>query len=64
MSLANFSLSQLEQSKDFIRRHIGPSESEIASMLDTVGAKSLDDLIQQTVPSSILSPSPLKVGEA
>ena len=64
MSLANFSLSQLEQNQDFIRRHIGPSESEIASMLDSIGATSLEDLIQQTVPGSILLQSPLKVGEA
>ncbi|WP_340679028.1 aminomethyl-transferring glycine dehydrogenase [Paraglaciecola sp.] len=64
MSLANFSLTQLEQSQDFIRRHIGPGESEIASMLATIGATSLDDLIQQTVPQSIRSKSALKVGEA
>jgi glycine dehydrogenase len=64
MSLANVSLSQLEQTQDFIRRHIGPSAAEIAAMLNDVGASSLDDLIKQTVPASILSQSPLKVGEA
>ncbi|KXI28379.1 aminomethyl-transferring glycine dehydrogenase [Paraglaciecola hydrolytica] len=64
MSLANFSLSQLEQSQDFIRRHIGPGESEIASMLAAIGATSLDDLVQQTVPENIRSKSALKVGEA
>jgi len=64
MSLANVSLSQLEQTQDFIRRHIGPSAAEISAMLHDVGASSLDDLIKQTVPGSILSQSPLKVGEA
>ena len=64
MSLANFSLSQLEQSQDFIRRHIGPSEAEMSSMLESIGANSLDDLIQQTVPESIRAKAPLKVGEA
>jgi len=38
---------------DFARRHIGPSPNEIATMLKFVGAKSLDDLIAQTIPNSI-----------
>ena len=37
----------------FADRHIGPSNPEIEKMLATVGASSLDDLIAQTVPSSI-----------
>ena len=35
------------------RRHIGPSPAEIAEMLKVVGADSVDDLIDQTLPSSI-----------
>ncbi|TKW66596.1 MAG: aminomethyl-transferring glycine dehydrogenase [Paracoccus denitrificans] len=35
------------------RRHIGPSPSEMAEMLAAVGADSLDQLIEQTVPGSI-----------
>jgi glycine dehydrogenase len=35
------------------RRHIGPSPVEMAAMLKVVGVKSLDDLIDQTVPASI-----------
>ncbi len=35
------------------RRHIGPSPAEMAAMLKVVGVKSLDDLINQTVPASI-----------
>jgi glycine dehydrogenase len=35
------------------RRHIGPSPSEMAEMLRAVGVKSLDELIEQTVPASI-----------
>ncbi len=58
------SLSQLEQKQDFVRRHIGPSEAEMAEMLALVGAESLDDLMQQTVPGSIRLPEPLKVGES
>lgn len=64
MSDQNATLAQLEQPSDFVRRHIGPGQEEISTMLDTVGAASLDDLIQQTVPAGIRLPEPLKVGVA
>lgn len=35
------------------RRHIGPSPVEMAEMLKAVGADSLDQLIEQTVPAAI-----------
>jgi glycine dehydrogenase len=35
------------------RRHIGPSPKEMEDMLEVVGASSLDDLTDQTVPASI-----------
>lgn len=57
-------LAQLEQTEDFVRRHIGPSESEVQSMLNAVGAASLDDLMEQTVPGSILTESGTSVGES
>ena len=38
---------------NFTRRHIGPSEADISSMLKTVGAKSLDDLIDSAIPAKI-----------
>lgn len=47
-------LKQLQQTDDFVHRHIGPSPSDIETMLETVGAASLDDLMVSTVPSSIL----------
>ena len=40
-------LAALEAADRFVSRHIGPSEAEIAAMLATVGAASLDDLIGQ-----------------
>lgn len=64
MSHASFSLAQLEQKQDFVRRHIGPGENEMADMLEFVGATSLDDLMQQTVPEGIRLPESLKVGES
>ena len=59
--MSDLTLSQLEQTQDFIRRHIGPGESEMAEMLKTVGADSLDDLIEQTVPAGIRLPAPMKI---
>ncbi|MCL1601606.1 MAG: glycine dehydrogenase (aminomethyl-transferring), partial [Actinomycetia bacterium] len=41
--------------RGFVDRHIGPDQPEIASMLETVGADSLDDLIAKAVPDTILS---------
>jgi len=59
--MSDLTLSQLEQTQDFIRRHIGPGESEMAEMLSTVGADSLDDLIEQTVPAAIRLPAPVNI---
>jgi glycine dehydrogenase len=53
------SLKQVQQSDDFIHRHIGPSPADINSMLTTVGADSLDELMVSTVPASILLESEL-----
>ena len=48
----------------FVNRHIGPREYEISRMLKTVGAESLDGLIKETVPSSIMTDKPLHLPEA
>jgi len=50
-----------DTSKEFIRRHIGPSEEDIEKMLKIVGANSLDDLISKTVPDNILLNDKLKI---
>ena len=52
-SLAPSSLAQLEQTEDFIRRHIGPSESQTQAMLKDLGVESVDALIDEIVPSDI-----------
>jgi len=46
------------------RRHIGPSPTEMTEMLKVVGYKSLDALIDATVPSSIRQTVPLAWGPA
>jgi glycine dehydrogenase len=44
---------------DFVRRHIGPGESQITEMLATLGLDSLDDLVTKAVPDSIVDQEPL-----
>jgi len=51
-------------SSGFAHRHIGPSPSDVAAMLRTVGTDSLDALIAETVPASILDPGQLTFGPA
>ncbi len=41
------------------RRHIGPSPAEMDEMLRVVGVKTLDQLIDETVPASIRQTEPL-----
>ena len=47
--------------ESFIRRHLGPSDADVASMLRVVGATSLQELIDQTVPQSIMLTESLKL---
>ena len=49
--------------KDFIRRHIGPSNNEQQKMLKELNFKSLDDLINSTVPDKIQFKGELNIGE-
>ena len=63
-SLEGTDIRQLAQREDFIDRHIGPSASEISEMLATVNAESLDELIDSTVPSSILLERALNLPES
>jgi glycine dehydrogenase len=49
--------------KDFIKRHIGPSETEQENMLKELGFKNLDDLISKTVPEKILLKEDLSIGD-
>ncbi|MEY3718068.1 MAG: aminomethyl-transferring glycine dehydrogenase, partial [Bacteroidota bacterium] len=51
-------------SESFADRHIGPRQSDLNAMLATIGAKSLDDLIDQVVPENIRLKNPLKVDAA
>lgn len=60
--MANF--DQLFNPREFIQRHIGSNASQIATMLAQIGAKSLEDLSEQTVPASILLKQNMALQEA
>ena len=45
----------------FVSRHIGPRENDIQEMLEVIGVKSLDELIDQTIPANIRLEKPLNL---
>ena len=47
----------------FVTRHIGPRKTEIVKLLEVIGVSSLEELIEQTVPSNIRLKEPLKLQE-
>ena len=56
--------SVLAPTDTFVHRHIGPSGDEVREMLQLIGANSLDELVDQTIPTSIRMKRPLKLGPA
>ncbi len=58
------SLSQLQQPDAFLRRHLGPDETEQQAMLQALGLASRGELIVQTVPPAIRLNRPLDLPEA
>jgi len=52
-------LFQLQQTEDFVTRHIGPRNLEIGAMLETIGVESLERLIELAVPDDLRSDTPL-----
>jgi len=57
------SLTQLEARDSFIPRHIGPSESEQAAMLSTLGYDTRAALIDAVVPANIRRKDKLDLGQ-
>lgn len=45
--------------EQFLWRHVGPRPEDIQEMLKVVGVKSLDELMEQTIPDSIRLKTPL-----
>lgn len=48
----------------FVDRHIGPRDEDIQLMLKAMGLKSLDELIEKSVPGSIRYDKPLELPQA
>jgi glycine dehydrogenase len=53
-----------QQANEFLPRHIGPNEHFTGQMLRTIGVKSMDELIDKTVPATIRMKKPLNIPEA
>src|SRR6476660_219536 len=64
MSHAQSSHSALPPEPDFVSRHIGPSEDDVAAMLKVVGQPSLDALIDTAVPGGIRAERALRLDAA
>jgi len=45
----------------FVNRHNGPRANDVKVMLSKIGAKSVDELIDQTIPAAIRLKAPLKL---
>ena len=50
--------------ENFSRRHIGPSTSELNDMLKTIGVRSIEDLLSQTIPDKIRLKTGLNIPDA
>ncbi len=50
--------------KDFIKRHIGPERTDEKKMLNELGYRSLNELIENTVPEKILLKDELNIGDS
>ncbi|MGY5450464.1 aminomethyl-transferring glycine dehydrogenase [Agarivorans sp. MS3-6] len=57
-------LNELEQNQDFIRRHVGPDQAEVSTMLKQLGLNSVEQLIEQTVPEQIRLSQGLNIGDS
>jgi glycine dehydrogenase len=53
----------LAPSDTFARRHVAPSDAELADMLAALGYRSLDELAAATVPPAIALQQPLQLGD-
>lgn len=47
---------------NFINRHNGPKAGDLEKMLEAIGVKTLDELIDQTIPPAIRLEKPLNIG--
>src|SRR5438067_3406006 len=53
-----------EAATTFVRRHVGASPRDVTALLEVVGAKSLSELMGETLPGSIRQKTPLDLPAA
>ena len=58
------SIEELQYASEFIDRHIGPSNEQIAMMLASLKLESLEQLIKTVVPSEILTTTHSLIGDS
>ncbi len=46
---------------EFIKRHIGPNDADTQKMLASIGANSLNELIEKTIPNNIRLKKPMNI---
>jgi glycine cleavage system pyridoxal-binding protein P len=44
---------QMMNTDNFTQRHLGPGDDDVKKMLEVIGVHSLNQLIDETIPSSI-----------
>jgi glycine dehydrogenase len=55
--------SPLSPSDTFIHRHIGPESADVQVMLDLLGCKTIEELVDATIPADIRMKRPLDIGQ-
>ena len=61
MTDLDLKLKDLDVFHGFIRRHIGPADEDVDTMLETLGMGSIDQLLDKVVPESIRRRKPLEI---
>jgi len=56
-------MTNFQNPDKFVNRHIGPDDKEINEMLEVIGASTLDELIDETIPSQIRLKEKLNLDE-
>ncbi len=56
-------MNNLNNTDQFVNRHVGPNAEEINQMLQKIGVRTLDQLIDETIPSKIRLTNELKLDE-
>jgi len=60
--LKNKKINMISTDK-FVNRHNGPREKDVKEMLKKIGANSVDELIDQTIPAAIRLKKPLNLAK-